>query len=300
MRILITGSNGLLGQKIVDYCLQNNIHFLATSQGENRYSKIKNDSYLSMDISNENEVENVVKEYQPDTIINTAAITNVDFCESNHDLCDRVNVSGVKVLADVCSRHNSQLIHLSTDFVFDGENGPYKETDERNPLSYYGNSKLKSEEVLQNHFYNNWAILRTIIVFGIGENMSRSNIVLWAKSALEKGDELTIVDDQFRAPTFAEDLAKACMFAAEKKARGIFHISGPETFSILELVNRVAKSFGLEATSVKPISSSSLNQAARRPPRTGFDISKARNILGYNPLSFEESLEVLKVQMKKN
>ncbi len=300
MRILITGSNGLLGQKIVDYCLSNQIDFLATSKGKNRYSAVPEEKYASLDISNMNEVNELVDSFAPTTIINTAAITNVDFCETNHDLCDQVNVNAVEILLEASKKKGIHLIHLSTDFVFDGEDGPYKETDKRNALSYYGQSKVRSEDILINSDYKNWSIVRTIIVFGVGENMSRSNIVLWAKQALEKGDLLTIVDDQFRAPTFAEDLAEACVNIALKKAHGIYHISGPETFSILELVKRVAKAFGLNADTVSPISSSSLNQAAKRPPRTGFDLSKARMEIDYDPMSFEESLAILAQQLKKN
>jgi dTDP-4-dehydrorhamnose reductase len=117
--------------------------------------------------------------------------------------------------------------------------------------------------------------------------------VLWGREALKTGNELTIVNDQFRAPTWADDLAWACIKAAEMKAKGVFHISGPETMSIYELVGRIADFYGYDKSVVKPVSSSILNQKAKRPPKTGFDISKARHILGYNPLTFEESLSKL-------
>lgn len=300
MRILITGSNGLLGQKIVDLCIHREIDFLATSKGENRYSKVPEASYASLDISNPEEIEYAIESFHPNVIINTAAITNVDFCEDHQELCDQVNVEAVNSLLIIAEKYKIHLIHLSTDFVFDGESGPYKEDDQRNPLSYYGKSKVKSEDILFNSAYKNWSILRTIIVFGIGENMSRSNIVLWAKSALESGKEITIVDDQFRAPTFAEDLAWACVQTAEKKAFGVYHISGPETFSILELVQSVAKFFDLNAATITAISSKSLNQAAKRPPKTGFILDKARKDLDFDPKTFEESLAILATQLKEN
>ncbi|MCB0478854.1 MAG: SDR family oxidoreductase [Crocinitomicaceae bacterium] len=300
MRILITGSNGLLGQKITDLCMQKSISFLATSKGDNRYSKISDAEYRPMDIAIREEIESVVAEFKPTVIINTAAITNVDYCEDHKELCDLINVEAVRNLLHVAEKNNIHLIHLSTDFVFDGEKGPYKETDERNPLSYYGLSKVKSEDLLLNSAYKNWAIVRTIIVFGIAENMSRSNIVLWAKSALEEGQPMTIVDDQFRAPTFAEDLAWACVRIGELNARGIYHISGPDTFSIIELVQKVADYWGLDKSTLKTVSSSSLNQAAKRPPKTGFILDKARMDLGYDPGTFEESLDKLSSQLKKN
>lgn len=300
MKVLITGANGLLGQKIVDYCLVNNIDFVASSQGENRNSKVNSNQFYNLDIRNKTQIENIVKQERPTTIINTAAITNVDLCESEKTLCDEVNTEAVNHMLKISEDYGLHLIHLSTDFVFDGENGPYSEDDETNALSYYGKSKENSEVLLKNSNYKNWTIVRTIIVFGIGENMSRSNIVLWAKSALEKGEPLNIVNDQFRAPTDADDLAWACMKIAEKKSFGIFNISGPETFSIMELVKRVGAYFDLSTKTLSPISSESLNQAAKRPPKTGFDISKAQIKLNYSPLKFEESLEKLENQLKKN
>ncbi|MFK8038513.1 MAG: NAD(P)-dependent oxidoreductase [Crocinitomicaceae bacterium] len=294
MKLLITGSNGLLGQKIVKQCLSHNINFLATSQGLNRNSACPNAHFESLDITDFNQIEESLQRYNPTHIINTAAVTNVDFCESNIDLCHQVNVKAVDYLLKLSIQFNCHLTHLSTDFVFDGEDGPYSENDKVNPLSVYAKSKVDSENILNASDYKKWSILRTIIVFGQGENLSRSNIVLWAKSALEKGAPLTIVDDQFRAPTWADDLAWACIQTAKKNAEGIYHISGPETFSIFELVRRVADFFKLNFNQVSAIKSSVLNQAAKRPPKTGFDISKAQNDLGYQPKTFEEALASLK------
>lgn len=293
MKILITGSNGLLGQKIVRQLLKSGVQFLATSLGENRNSKCPTENYRSMDITDPDDINSVVDAFQPSAIINTAAMTNVDACEDNEDLCRQINVTAVKHLLAAAKKQKAFLTHLSTDFVFDGENGPYSEEDERNPLSIYAQSKADSEDILMNADYKAWAILRTIIVFGQGENMSRSNIVLWAKSALAEGKPLSIVNDQFRAPTWADDLAWACIQAAKTKTTGLFHISGPETFSIFELVSRVAKFHGHNLDNIAEVSSTTLNQKAKRPPKTGFDISKARKLLGYNPMSFEESLKRL-------
>ncbi len=293
MKILITGSNGLLGQKIVRQLKKRQTNFLATSLGENRNSLCPESNYVSLDITNKDEIEKIFNSYNPTIVINTAAMTNVDACEENADRCVEINVNAVNYLNNTCEKHNAHLIQLSTDFVFDGENGPYSEQDSRNPLSVYAKSKRDAEDCLINGVYNQWSILRTIIVFGKGENLSRSNIVLWAKSALMEKKELTIVNDQFRAPTWADDLAWACIQTGKLKSYGIYHISGPETFSIYELVTRIGKHFGYELNQVKPISSVTLNQKAKRPPRTGFIIDKARKELGYDPQSFEESLDKL-------
>ena len=293
MKILITGSNGLLGQKLVKQLLNKNISFLASSKGENRNPQCPNTHYVQMDITNPSQVSAIFQEYLPSAVIHTAAITNVDYCESNISECKEVNVAATNILFHAAQSINAQLIALSTDFVFDGVRGNYKETDAPNPLSVYAKSKLAAEQLLQVSNYKNWAIVRTIIVFGEGSNLSRSNIVLWAKEALASGKELNIIDDQFRAPTWADDLAWACIRIAMMKKKGLFHISGPETFSIYDLVLRVAKSCGLETESLNKTTSESLNQAAKRPPKTGFDLTKARKEIGYNPMSFEESLKLL-------
>ncbi|MFT5599882.1 MAG: dTDP-4-dehydrorhamnose reductase [Flavobacteriales bacterium] len=295
-KILITGSNGLLGQKLVKLLmLDEKTQFLATSHGNNRNSKLSDANYATLDITDEHQVTQLLEEYKPTVVINTAAMTNVDLCESKKEECWRINVDAVSYLISACENINSHLIHLSTDFVFDGKNGPYKEEDSPNPLSYYGESKRAAEMLLQKSNLSNWSIVRTIIVYGIGENLSRSNIVLWAKSALEKGDPLTIVDDQFRSPTYADDLAKGCLLISDKKANGIFHISGKDVMSILELVKRVANFYNLDASKITAIKSDSLNQAAKRPPITGFILDKAITELNYNPLSFEEGLSELEL-----
>lgn len=299
-KILITGSNGLLGQKLVYELLKRkDVQVIATSIGANRLIKQDGYSYEPLDITKKSEVETIFKKHQPDVIINTAAMTNVDACETKREECWAINVTAVQNIVNVISENKStcHLIHLSTDFIFDGEKGSeYIETDMPNPQSYYALSKFESEKVLQKSSIN-WAIARTIIVYGIVDNMSRSNIVLWAKDALTKGQKINVVDDQFRSPTLAEDLADGCILIADKKAKGIFHLSGPNTMSILELVYKVADFWKLDKSLVTPSKSDNLNQAAKRPPRTGFDISKARKELGYAPHSFEEGLKILDSQL---
>lgn len=297
-KIVVTGSNGLLGQKLVAQLAGSaTFELIATSRGVNRISTITGFTYEPMDITSEEDVMRVFNKYQPDVVINTAAMTNVDACESDKEGCWLLNVTSVEHLIMASEKHNTHFIHLSTDFIFDGKDGPYREIDEPNPLSYYGESKLASELLLQNSTCS-WAIARTIIVYGIVEDMSRSNIVLWAKGALEKKQKLTIVNDQFRSPTLAEDLAKGCILIADKGAQGIYHLSGKDTMSIVELVRRVAQYYNLDESYIEEISSESLNQAAKRPPKTGFILDKAKQELGYDPVSFEDGIKFLESQLK--
>jgi dTDP-4-dehydrorhamnose reductase len=300
--VLITGSNGLLGQKLIHALVgRSDIKLIATSQGDNRCLLTQGYTYEPLDITNSAAVEAIISQYKPDTIINTAAMTNVDACETQKDACWALNVHAVQYLVNAIKLHapSSQLIHLSTDFIFDGNKGSeYVETDTANPLSVYAQSKYEAEQILVNSSIK-WAIARTIILYGIADNMSRTNLVLWAKAALEKGQPLTVVDDQFRAPTLAEDLADGCILIADKGAEGIFQLSGPKTYSVLELVNLVADFWQLDKSVITPSKSDTLNQAAKRPPYTGFVIDKARTVLGYNPHTFTEGLAILDKQLKK-
>ncbi len=294
-KVLATGSNGLLGQKLSDLYLHiPEVDFMATALGKSRHPS-KKLAYTEMDVTQEEQVEKVVASFQPDCIIHAAAMTQVDDCEDNKALCDLLNVESVKFVSKAAQKLDAQLIHLSTDFIFDGEKGPYKETDQANPLSYYGHSKLRAEEYLQK-YGQNWSILRTVLVYGLVHDMSRSNIVLWAKNALSAKQHIKVVDDQFRTPTLAEDLAMGCRLAEKKKAQGIFNISGKDFMSIYELVERVAKAFNLDMENVERVSSTTLNQKAKRPPKTGFDLSKAEKILGYQAKSFEEGIALIEAQ----
>jgi len=291
IKVVVTGSNGLLGQSLINLLLKEKEVYkvFGLSRGDNRSGR-DDFSYISIDITNEKKLKEILLETEPNVIINTAAMTQVDDCEGDRKACDLLNVSVVEWLGEISEKIEAHLIHLSTDFIFDGIKGNYKETDVPNPLSYYGVSKLKSEEVLINSKIS-YTILRTILVFGKVYDMSRSNIVLWVKSMLEKGKEITIVDDQFRSPTYVEDLALACKIVMDKKAKGIFNISSNELLSVYEIVQQIADVFHLDKKLIKPISTSTLNQTAPRPAKTGFDLSKTNRVLEFYPESFKESLE---------
>ncbi len=296
--ILLTGSNGLLGQKII-YVLRGkkNVQLIATSKGANRTHAKDGYVYEEFDITDENRAAELFEKYKPTCVINTAAMTNVDQCEKEKDLCVKMNINAVTYLVKQCSKHNSHLIHLSTDFVFDGQHGPYKEEDEPNPLSYYAWSKLESEKIIQQSSIA-WAIIRTIIIYGVVDDRQRSNVVVWTVNSLRDKKNINVISDQFRSPTLAEDLADACVNAAVKKATGIFHVSGSELMSILESVTIVADFFKLDKQYIHPITSASLNQPAKRPPVTGFIIDKAKRELNYKPHTFLQGLAIVKQQLE--
>ncbi|MFZ7115497.1 MAG: dTDP-4-dehydrorhamnose reductase [Bacteroidota bacterium] len=295
--ILITGSNGLLGQKII-YALRNrpDVKCISTSRGENRMKVKDGYEYASMDITDLNSVESVFQKYKPDVVINTAAMTNVDACESNRDEAWLLNVQSVEHIILACKKHGSHLIHLSTDFVFDGRKGPYIETDEPNPLSFYAHTKYEGEKLIHASGIPA-AILRTIIIYGAVDDNSRSNVVLWVINSLKNKKPITVINDQFRSPTLAEDLADACISAALKQAVGIYHVSGREVMNILDIAKIVADYFELDKGLIIPVSSAELKQPAVRPPVTGFIITKAVDELDFKPRTFIDGLSYLKNQL---
>lgn len=297
-KVLITGANGLLGQKLIDlYLTKQDRIVIGTGVGPCRHDKKGAFKYETLDITNEADVMALISEIKPDTVINTAAMTNVDACETDKVGCDQLNIDAVRFLVNACNANQVHLIHISTDFIFDGTHGPVSEEEEPKPLSYYGWSKYKGEIEVTQHAHS-YVILRTVLVYGVVSDMSRSNIVLWAKGALEKQQAMKVVNDQFRTPTLAEDLAMGCYLAESKVATGIYNISGKDFLRIDELVYKVADFFGYEKACVSTTSSDVLNQAAKRPPITGFIIDKARRELGYEPHSFEEGLAIVAEQLK--
>ncbi len=298
-RILLTGSNGLLGQKIVNLLSNRmNVQLLATSKGVNRHSLHEGYTYRTADLLDQEIWESIFQEFKPTDIIHSAALTNVDYCEKEKELCDQVNVQAVSMLCELCKRYDTRMMFISTDFIFDGNDGPYRENDLPNPVNYYGLSKLKAEEIIQRSGVS-YAILRTILLYGITSGMSRGNIVLWAKKSLEEGKNLRIVNDQIRCPTLAEDLASATVSCLMKNAEGIFHISGPEMLSMVELVKKVANFWKLDDSLISEINSNELDQLAKRPPKTGFVLLKAQTELNFKPHNLKKGFLMLDRQLRE-
>lgn len=297
MKILITGANGLLGHKLVRLLgPKREVVVIATARGESRLRpEYGSFQYESMDIANREDVLEIVGRHKPDVIINTAAMTNVDECEKEKEACMQLNVEAVKYLVEAAEQTNAFLLHLSTDFIFSGEEGPYDEQGVPAPVNFYGESKLLGEQVVMNSNIK-WAIARTVLVFGIVPDMSRSNIILWVKGSLEAQKPIQVVDDQWRTPTLAEDLAMGCYLIAEQRAEGIYNISGQDMLTPYEMAIKTADFFGLDKSLITRTDSTKFTQPAKRPPRTGFIIQKAKTNLGYQPHSFDEGVRIVAEQ----
>jgi dTDP-4-dehydrorhamnose reductase len=299
MKILVTGANGLLGQKLVTLLQPDkNVHLIATARGP-LVQKLNRGEFHQLNITDRSQVQAIVGKTNPDVIINTAAMTQVDLCETERDACVANNVTAVEYLVNACEANNVRLIHVSTDFIFDGSHGPLDEQAEPKPVNFYGESKLAAENlILKSEIH--WCILRTVLVYGITADMSRSNIVLWVKKSLEEGKKISVVNDQWRTPTLAEDLATGCYLAAIKEATGIYNISGEDFITPYDIATRTARFFGLDSSLITATDSTKFKQPATRPLKTGFIIDKAKRELGYKPHSFEEGLRVIQDQLSKN
>lgn len=293
-RILITGSNGMLGQRAVQfYSSKENVELLATSVEEK--SVLDSVEYISCDIKCRDEIKKVVHDYYPDFIIHTAAFTNVDLSEKLREDAWKINVKGVEYIAEAARAIDAHIIHLSTDYVFDGKDGPYSENATPNPVGYYGRTKLASENALRisGTFFT---ILRTNVLYGIAPN-SRPDFVRWVINSLEKSDSIRIVKDQINNPTFIDDLVQAINKIIEFRKTGIYNIGGKVFLSRYDFTLRIADYFGLDKNLITPITTEELKQPAKRPLKSGLLILKAETELGYRPHTIIESLAAMKKEL---
>ncbi|SEB73530.1 dTDP-4-dehydrorhamnose reductase [Tenacibaculum sp. MAR_2009_124] len=293
-KVIVTGSNGLLGQSLLALLLDEKDAYevVGFSRGKNRSGR-DDFQYVSIDLTDKKKLIKELNEIKPDVIINTAAMTQVDQCEEKKDECHILNVEVVESLIEFSNDNDVHIIHLSTDFIFDGKKGYYKETDIPNPVSYYGLSKLKAEDKLINSGVDH-TILRTILVYGKVFDMSRSNIVLWVKESLEAGNLINVVNDQYRMPTYVKTLSEACKLAIDKRKYGIYNISSTELLSVYDIAIQIAEAFNLNKGLISPIASKELNQRAQRPEKTGFDLNKTKKELGIELRKFKEDLQNFK------
>ena len=297
MKVLVTGSNGLLGQKLVALLRQQaGVAVVATSRGANKLAGLYPDlHFVALDVTDAAQVRQAMAQERPTHVIHAAAMTNVDECELNQAACWEQNVTAVGHLVPACAAAGAHLIHLSTDFIFSGEAGPLAEDAVPGPVNFYGESKLAAERLVQASA-GRWAIARTVLVYGVAHDYGRTNLVLWVRDSLRAGKTIKVVDDQWRTPTLAEDLAQGCWLMAQQAAQGIYHISGDELLTPYAAALRVAGHFGLDEGLIERVNSSTFTQPARRPARTGFLIDKARRDLGYRPHTFAEGMTVVGAQ----
>ncbi|MES3629396.1 MAG: dTDP-4-dehydrorhamnose reductase [Longimonas sp.] len=290
-RVLITGANGLLGQALTKRLSQlPEYDVLATARDDAPRFDTGSCGYAPLDITRADDIEALFDDFTPNVLVNCAAMTDVDGCAEDKDACWATNATAVEQLADACRRHGTRLVQVSTDFVFDGEDGPYTEDARPNPVNYYGRSKLAGENAVRASGIAKWAIVRTVLVYGTGTNLGRGTIVTWLMQKLEAGEPVHIVTDQWRTPTYVNDLARGIERVLHLEKTGVYHVSGRELVSIYDLATTVAEVCNYDASLITPVTSDFFGDAVPRPPRTGFIILKAETELGYRPTPLRGAL----------
>jgi dTDP-4-dehydrorhamnose reductase len=294
-RILITGANGLLGQAITSlFKRESDFDLLQSSVEDAPFLDIGLD-YIKMDITNKEEVKKTVNKYSPDVILNCAAFTDVDKCETEREQCWRLNVDAIKNLIISARPNNLKIIHYSTDYIFDGKNGPYKEDSIPHPISFYGRSKLASENALIISGVDS-IIIRTMVLFGVGIKV-KSNFALWMVNNLRNNTPINIVDDMIGNSTMVDDLAYGTLKALERDARGIYNITGADIISRFDFAMILCDVFNFNKTLVRKIKTKDLNQPALRPLNSGLITYKAETELGFKPMDTLEGLRLFKYQL---
>jgi len=298
-KILVTGSNGLLGQKVAEL-LSNSPDYtlLLTSKQPKSVFHDEQLAYRQLDVTHKGEVESVVEEFEPEVIVHTAAMTNVDACETEREKAWKCNVSAVENVLYAARLSGARLIHLSTDYIFDGKNGPYGEHDRPNPISYYGRTKLASENLVTSSGIPA-AIIRTMVLYGLGFDV-KLNFALWLVKCLNEEKPVKIVDDQIGSPTLADDLAYGIMKIIELRRNGIYNIAGPDIVSRYEFALAAARIFGYNKKLISPVKTSSMKQPAQRPLKSGLVTLKAQTDLTVHLSGIDQGLTILKNQLGGN
>jgi dTDP-4-dehydrorhamnose reductase len=293
-RILIIGSNGMLGQRLAQYYSAGKKIELLCSSLE-RESLIENVAYRELDVTNKNSVRELILSFFPDYIINTSAYTNVDKSETEKETAWKINVRGVENISLYSWTIDAHLVHISTDYIYDGKNGPYTEEDKPNPIGYYGRTKLASENSIRTSG-SRYTIIRTNILYGPAR-YGRPDYVKWAVISLKEGKKINIVTDQIGNPTYIDDLVDGINRIIEFKKEGIYNIGGAELISRYDFTLRISDFFKLDRSLIIPILTKDLNQPAARPLKSGLVILKARTELGFKPRSIQETLELMKKEL---
>lgn len=294
MKILITGASGLLGSKIAEISLY---------RGYKVYSGFKEHRPelgipVRLNLLDSARIKDAVREIRPDVIIHAAAMTNVDGCEEHKELAYKINAKGTEVVAKAARSVGSFLVYVSTDYVFDGEKGMYREEDPVNPVNYYGYTKYLGEEYCRN-ILNDCSIVRTCVIYGSKPARGKVNFAIWLIEKLKRGEQVRIVTDQYVTPTLNTNLADMLLEIAERRLKGVFHLAGVTRVSRFDFAREVAKTFGLDAELILPSRMDEMMWRARRPRDSSLDTSKASKILRRKPYHLKEALRILKEEIER-
>ena len=292
-KLLVIGASGLLGSKVMEQA-RGKYDVVGTYNPEVDGKDLWR--LEALDIGSKDEVEALFKETGPDVVVLTAAMTNVDACEKHQVVANRVNASGPALVARACKTAGARLVHVSTDYVFDGrKDRRYTEKDMPRPISIYGSTKLAGEKAVLSSLQGA-AVARTAVLYGWNPLEGKDNFVTWALRKLRAGEKVTMFKDQRISPTFADDLASALLGIAETDESGTIHVSGPDCLDRVECGKMIAKVFCLDEGLVVPVRSDSLSLPAKRPAHSCLDVSKVERLLNRKMMPFEAGLRKMKEQ----
>ena len=287
MKIFITGGSGVLGSKIAEIALKKYGHEVYAGYCHN---KPEFGEPVKFDLTKDADLE-VIYKIKPEVIIHTAALTNVDECETNKELAYKINAEGTKRVAEIAKNLEAFLAYVSTDYVFSGDKGMYKEGDEPNPMDYYGYTKLLGEKYCD-------CIARTCVIYGTKSASGKANFALWLINKLRNREEVKIVTDQFITPTLNTNLARMLLELAKRELKGIFHLAGATRVSRYDFALRMANKFDLDKNSITPSRMAEMRWIASRPKDSSLDTSKASRYLKEKPYDLDKALGVLKEEME--
>jgi dTDP-4-dehydrorhamnose reductase len=297
-KIIITGGNGLLGQSLTKIIVRETGHdLLLTDKSEEARFLPQRAQYRPLDVTNKKNIRDVLLDYKPDVLIHMAAYTNVDQCEKDREEAHRVNVMSVDMLLEFARIVQAKVIHLSSDYVFEGKNIPSNEETTPKPINYYGKTKLASENLLRGAGVQ-YAIIRTMVLYGAGVGV-KNNFPLWVLNNLRQHNTIRVVTDQVSQPTYVDDLAYGILRIVELDRKGVYHICGPELISRYDFACQVADIFKLDRSLIQAIRTSDLHQAAPRPLHSEFVTQRAQMELGIRMMNAVEGLSAMKLVIEQ-
>ncbi|MBN8837709.1 MAG: SDR family oxidoreductase [Sphingobacteriia bacterium] len=287
MKILLTGCNGFLGQHLTKYLSTKGLSITALGRGDCKISEEPGLKYQSIELTNSDAVKKLFSEESYDVIIHNAAMSKPDECELNREACINNNVRVTEYLLQHAAL-NTHFIYISTDFVF-GEGGPHSETSVPAPLNFYGESKLMAEQLVQ-QYMQQYTIVRPVFIYGPTNGSMRPSFLHWVQKNLKEGKCIKVVNDQLRTPTFVTDICAGIATIIQQKSTGIFHLAGKDILSPYQMALTVADMLNLDKELIEGVDAVTFKEPVQRAKRSGLTIDRAREVLGYCPLTFEEGV----------
>ncbi|MGC8581843.1 MAG: dTDP-4-dehydrorhamnose reductase [Thermoplasmata archaeon] len=287
MKIAVVGGNGFLGKKIISVLSENGHDCRSFSKGSDNI----------LDITSYDSVEKALNDYKPDLVVNSAALTNVDYCELHPDEAQSVNYIGAKNLGEYCRKNSLPFVQISTDYVFNGIKGNYSEEDECSPVNVYGNTKLMAEKYITENL-ENYIILRVAILYGYNDDNDKETFVNRIINKISKKELIDVYFDQYGTPTFIDDVPAAIEFLLKNNQHGIFHLVDPQKSDRYSFGLYICNVFSLDKKFLNPISIEEFETPAKRPRDSSLSTKKIES-LGFMPTRIEDGLEKMKKQQKR-